>query len=45
MNWLIKASVDVLEGMFLVGGAGTVLVLLMSAVEDFRTISDRTPHD
>ncbi len=45
MNWLIEAGVYVLEGMFAVGCAGTVLVLLMSALEDFRTVTDRTPHD
>ncbi len=45
MNWLIKAGVDVLQGMFVAGCAGTVLVLLMSAVEDFRTIADQAPHD
>ncbi len=45
MDWLVKAGVDVLEGMFVFGAAGTLLVLLLSAVEDLRTIADRTPKD
>ncbi len=45
MNWLIRAGVSILEGMFVVGSAGTVLVLLLSAIEDFHTLTDRTPHD
>lgn len=45
MNWLLKIGVEALEGMFVAGAAGTVLVLILSAVEDFHTVTDRSSHD
>ncbi len=45
MAWLIKIGVDTLETMFAVGAAGTVLVLVLSAIEDIHTIRDRSAHD
>ncbi len=45
MNWLLKIGVDTLETMFAAGAAGTVLVLILSAMEDVQTIRDRSAHD
>ncbi len=45
MSWLLKIGVEALGVMFLVGAAGTVLVLILSAIEDFHTLTDRNPHD
>lgn len=38
MGWLITVLVRGLEGMFVVGCAGTVLVLILSGIEDLRTL-------
>ncbi len=38
MSWLITLPVRILEGMFIVGCAGTVLVLILSGIEDLKTL-------
>ncbi len=45
MNLLLKIGVETLETMFLIGAAGTILVLVLSAIEDFHTVTDHSPHD
>lgn len=51
MDVLIHTGVRVLEGLFVVGWAGSVLVLLLSGVEDIRIIfekdkpADRGPQE
>ncbi len=40
MNWAVKLGVDTLETLFLAGVVGTILVILLSAVEDIETIRD-----
>jgi len=41
MDVLIHAGVRVLEVLFVVGWAGSALVLLLSGVEDIRIIFDK----
>jgi len=41
MDWLIHAGVRLLETLFVVGWAGSVLVLLLSAVEDAAIIFEK----
>jgi hypothetical protein len=41
MGWFITLLVRVLEGMFVAGLAGTVLVLILSGIEDFKTLLGR----
>lgn len=38
MSLFFTVAAKVLEGMFIVGGIGCVLVLALTAVEDFRTL-------
>ena len=45
MNWAVKLGIDTLEYMFLAGVAGTVLVLILSTVEDLETIRGQRDHD
>jgi hypothetical protein len=44
MNWLIDLGVRVLEVAFVLGCVGTVLVLVLSAIEDLRTLTEREPR-
>ena len=41
MNFFIAALIRILEGMFLVGIAGSVVVLALATIEDIRTMLDR----
>ena len=41
MDVLIHSGVRILEGLFVVGWAGSVLVLLLSGVEDIRIIFEK----
>ena len=45
MSWAVKLAVDTLETLFLAGIAGTVLVILLSAVEDVETIRSPSRQD
>ncbi len=51
MDLLIHTGVRVLEGLFVVGWAGSLLVLLLSSVEDIRIFfekdkpADRGPQE
>lgn len=46
MNWLVKIGIDALETMFAAGVAGTIVVLILSGIEDMRTITGRAEdHD
>lgn len=46
MNWLVKLGVDALETIFVAGAAGTMVVLVLSGIEDLRTIrGHRQEHD
>ncbi len=45
MNLLLKIGAETLETVFFIGAVGTILVLILSAMEDFHTITDRSPHD
>ncbi len=38
MSWFVTLLIRVLEGMFLVGSVGTVLVLILSGIEDLKTL-------
>jgi hypothetical protein len=38
MGLLVTLLVRVLEGMFVVGWAGTILVLVLSGIEDLETL-------
>ncbi len=38
MGPLVTLLIRVLEGMFVVGWAGTILVLVLSGIEDLRTL-------
>ena len=41
MNLLVTALIKVLEGMFLVGMAGSAIVIAITTVEDFFTLFER----
>ena len=41
MNYLIVALVKILEGLFVVGLAGSVIVLLLTTIEDIVTMVSR----
>jgi len=41
MDALMSALAPVLEGIFFVGAAGSVLVIIISAVEDIHTIMEK----
>jgi hypothetical protein len=41
MGWFVTLVVRVLEGMFVIGLAGTVLVLILSGIEDLKTLLGR----
>jgi hypothetical protein len=41
MGWFVTLLVRVLEGMFVIGSAGTVLVLILSGIEDLKTLLGR----
>ncbi len=45
MNWAVKFGIDALETIFLAGSAGTVVVLILSALEDVETLRRRGDHD
>ncbi len=45
MNWAVKFGLDALEAMFLAGAVGTVLVLILSTVDDVETLRKRGDHD
>ncbi len=38
MGWFVTLLIRVLEGMFILGSAGTVLVLILSGIEDLKTL-------
>jgi hypothetical protein len=38
MGWFVTLLIRVLEGMFVLGWAGTVLVLILSGIEDLKTL-------
>jgi hypothetical protein len=38
MNWFVIVVVRLLEGMFVIGSIGSVVVLVLSGIEDFRTL-------
>ena len=41
MNFFVTALIRILEGMFLVGVAGSAVVLALATIEDIRTMLDR----
>lgn len=41
MDAVISVLAPILEGLFFVGMAGSVLVIIISAVEDFETILEK----
>jgi len=41
MNLVVIVVVRLLEGMFVIGGIGSVAVLILSGIEDFRTLFGR----
>ena len=45
MNLAVKLGIEALEYAFLAGVAGTVLVLVLSTVEDIETIRGHRDHD
>lgn len=38
MSWFITLLIRVVEGMFILGSIGTVLVLILSGIEDLKTL-------
>lgn len=38
MSFLLTVAAKALEGMFILGGIGCVVVLALTAIEDFRTL-------
>ena len=44
MNFFTTALIRILEGMFLVGIAGSAVVLALATIEDIRTMLDRDDH-
>ncbi len=38
MGWFVTLLIRILEGMFIVGSIGTVLVLILSGIEDLKTL-------
>lgn len=38
MSFLLSIAAKILEGMFILGGIGCVVVLALTAVEDLRTL-------
>jgi hypothetical protein len=38
MSWIALAVVRLLEGMFVIGGIGSFVVLILSGIEDLRTL-------
>ena len=38
MGWPVTLLIRILEGMFILGSAGTVLVLILSGIEDLKTL-------
>jgi hypothetical protein len=38
MGWFVTLLVRIVEGMFILGSAGTVLVLILSGIEDLKTL-------
>jgi hypothetical protein len=44
MNFFTTALIRILEGMFLVGVAGSAVVLVLATIEDIRTMLDRDDY-
>jgi hypothetical protein len=38
MGWFVILLIRALEGMFILGSIGTVLVLILSGIEDLKTL-------
>lgn len=38
MSWFVTLLIRVVEGMFVLGSIGTVLVLILSGIEDLKTL-------
>lgn len=38
MGWFVTLLIRIVEGMFILGSAGTVLVLILSGIEDLKTL-------
>ncbi len=38
MGWFVTLLIRIIEGMFILGSAGTVLVLILSGIEDLKTL-------
>ena len=41
---IITVIARILEGMFVIGGAGSVLVLILSGIEDLQTLFGEDEH-
>jgi hypothetical protein len=41
---LITVVARILEGMFVVGGAGSIVVLILSGIEDLQTLFGEDEH-
>jgi len=46
MGWVVTALIRILEGMFVVGALGSTVVLVLSGIEDLKTLfgGEEEPH-
>ena len=46
MGWVVTALIRILEAMFVVGALGSTVVLVLSGVEDLKTLfgGEEEPH-
>ena len=46
MDWIVTASIRILETMFAVGAIGSAIVLVLSGIEDIETLlgTDKPDH-
>ena len=38
MNWLVEVAIRLVEALFVVGAAGSALVILLTTIEDLETL-------